>query len=274
MAPTKWTNSSLMTNQNCGERYRRIYEEREWRPSSARQARGRVVHHTVGRTLLRKMETHELPSLEEVRDIAADAFEREWADNEIALQPEERELGEPIVRAHSKDFSIALSGLHRTDVAPNINPIGVERRITVKPQDMDIEIEGTIDLVDGHVAGDIIRDTKTSEKSPAKSMAEDSQQLTMYGLLRRAETGRMPVAYGLDVLVRTPARGDLKYVSLVTMRDHVDLTALVSRLNASVDAVSKGVFVPASESWWGCSPAYCEFWDSCVYTRRGARPQS
>lgn len=273
MSDLKWTNSSLSTLEDCGEKFRRRYIEREYRAPYARMLRGGAVHSAISFSLLRKMEQHELPSVEEVRDVTATAFTKRWEEG-VALMPDEREKGEHAVRDYTKDLSIDLAVLHRTAVAPSINPVGVERRITVKPRDMDITIEGTIDQIDGRPEGEMIRDPKSAEKSPAKDMAEDSQQLTMYGLLRLAETGIAPTAYRLDYLVRTPAKRELKHIVLDTTRDATDMNALVQRLNVGVDAVKKGVFMPANPTWWGCSQSWCEFFESCVYTRRGNRPQS
>jgi len=270
---TTWTNSSLMTNQHCGEQYRRIYEERDWCPSSANQTRGTVVHKIAAKTMTRKWKEGTLPTVEEVRDLTSDAFTAAW-DEGIKLQPAEQAEGENVVRARVKDTSINLAVLHREVFAPGITPIGVEHRIVVKPADMNIEVVGTMDLVAARDGGAAIHDLKTSEKAPSRKSAEISAQFTMYGLLWLAKTGKMPIDYEQDWVWQTPARKELKHDALHSMRDQADLTALVARLNASVDAVGKGVYVPASPDWWGCSPEYCQFWDSCVYTRRGARPQS
>jgi len=268
-----WNNSALRTLQECGEKFRRAYIEKDSRPSSPRQVRGTVVHRAVGRAMLRKLETQTLPTLEEARDTAATEFEAAWSEG-VELSPDEQ--GEPVgaVRAHTKDFAVDLAGFHVERVAPGITPVGVERKIIVKPQGSDIEIHGTIDLVDRTSAGEIIRDTKSAEKSPSKSAAEDSQQLTYYTLLRSAETRQLPAGQVLDYLVRTPARAEKKHVALATTRTAEDLTALVNRLNVGVEAVKRGSFVPTNpESWW-CSASWCQYFRDCVYVRRGdTRPR-
>jgi hypothetical protein len=131
-----------------------------------------------------------------------------------------------------------------------------------------------MDLVAKSSGGEVVRDLKTSEKSPSKDAADRSQQLTMYALIRQAEVGALPVKLTLDYLVRTPARLDRKHVPLDTVRDAEDVGALVHRINTAVEAVKRGVFMPtAPDSWW-CAPAWCEFYGSCVYVRRGdSRPR-
>ncbi len=266
-----WNNSALRTLQECGEKFRRRYLEREWAPSSPRQLRGTVVHRIATQSLLRKLREQTLPSVEEVRDLAATEFDRRWQAG-VALSREERAVATSVA-AESKDFAVDLSGYHVHTVAPVITPVGVERRIIVRPQDSDLEIHGTIDLIDQGPTGEVIRDLKTSEKSPPASAAAVSQQLTMYGMIRMAEVGQLPAHFTLDYLVRTPKRHERKHVPLETMRTADDIRALVARLNTAVAAVERGVFVPANpESWW-CAPTYCEFFHTCPYPIRSTRPE-
>jgi RecB family exonuclease len=119
---------------------------------------------------------------------------------------------------------------------------------------------------------EVIRDTKTGKKAPSKQAARTSQQLTMYGLIRGADVGTIAGSVALDHVYRTPKQHELKYVEQVATRDALDYDALVARLNTATAAVEKGTFVPADESWWGCSEKWCGYWTSCPYTRRSRRP--
>lgn len=271
----RWSNSSLTTLQMCGEKFRRRYVEGEWVPSSPAAVRGTVVHKVAATALLRKQSTRELPTVEEARDLAADEFEIKWRSG-VKLTDEETALGMAKVAAESKDFAIDLAGFHVERVAPAINPIGVERKITIKPKDSDITILGTIDLIDAPTEGqEIIRDLKTTQKAPQANAADTSQQLTFEGLIRLAEVGRLPTSFALDFLVRTPERKERKHVPLTTERTREDVGALVNRINTAVAAVKKGIFVPANPDWWGCSRNWCEFYETCAYVRRGeSRPRS
>lgn len=265
-----WNNSALRTLQECGEKFRRKYLEREWTPATPRQLRGTVVHRVATHSLLRKLRERTLPSVEEARDLAATEFDRRWGAG-VTLSRDERTAG-PSVAAESKDFAVDLSGYHVRRLAPVITPIGVERQIIVRPQDSDLEIHGTIDLIDQGAAGEVIRDLKTSEKSPPEHAAATSQQLTMYGMIRLAEVGRLPARFALDYLVRTPKRHEQKHVPQETTRTPDDIRALVARLNTAVEAVRRGVFVPANQESWWCSPTYCEYFATCPYPIRASRP--
>lgn len=271
--PIEWNNSALTTLQQCGEKFRRRYIERERVPSSPRALRGTVVHRVASAGYHRKLAGEALPSVEEARDLAATEFEGAWRSG-VLLSAEETAQGITAIRDASKDFAVDLAAYHVEAIAPAVKPVGVERKITVKPKDSDLVIHGTIDLIDDTATGEVIRDLKTSEKSPPARRAADSQQLTMYAMIRMAEVGRLPAKLTLDYLVRTPARKDKKHVPLDTTRDADDVRALVSRINVAVEAVKRGTFVPADPSSWWCSAEYCEYFTTCPYTRRSMRPAS
>ncbi len=233
--------------------------------------RGRVVHNVAQGAYLDVLDGEQLPSKEEACDRAADSFEHDWADG-VVLDADDQQIGEPRTKAASKDFAVDLSGYHVTTVAPTVRPIAVEERMTVRPAQSDLVIHGIVDLVDLTPDGDVIRDCKTAEKSPAQNAAETSSQLSMYSLLWFSDTGILPKRLTLDTLVRTPARAEKKHVQLHTTRDLADHAVLVQRLNVAVETVKRGVFLPAPMDSWRCSARFCDFYPTCPYVRRGARP--
>jgi hypothetical protein len=234
------------------------------------QVRGSAVHEGQRLQMRRKVEIQELPTPEEVRDVTADAFEREWAGGDIRLSDDEMADGLARVKAHQKDAAVALSGLYRATVAPAVNPIGFERRISVKPKDMDVTLTGTLDVIDSTPDGEMVRDLKTAEKAPPQHEARYSPQLTHYGLLRLAETGALPPLYQLDVVWRTPKTLTTDYRPLRTTRDMTDMHTWIARLNLAIERVKKGVLRPAvaGRDWW-CSPTACGYWEMCPFGARG-----
>jgi hypothetical protein len=265
---SQWSNSSLTVLQDCGERYRRKYIEKDHRPSFVRQLRGSVVHRVVQTSMTRKWKQRSLPSIKEARDLAATEFDLAWKAG-VMFTREDQERGAKVVAGDSKDFAVDIAGYHVEAVAPAIEPIAVERRIVVRPAESDLEIVGTIDLIDRQADGEVLTDTKTSEKSPQKDAAETSQQLTLFSLIRWAETHVIPKRLKLDYLVRTPKEHQKKHVPLETTRTMEDLRVMVRRLNNAVEAVKKGIFIPANPSAWYCSPNWCEYYGDCAYVRRG-----
>lgn len=284
-----WSNASLGIVQSCGHKFYLKYIQKDRRPSGYAAKRGIAVHKVASEAHKFQMALRgewpgdpsamtELPGTAraavEARDLAAQAFERAVSEGGVApLKPEEREVGEAVVRAHQKDASVDLAALYVTEIAPPIQPVAVERKIVVKPRDMDITLTGYLDLVEDD-AGDVIRDLKTAEKAPWKGAADVSQQLTMYHMIRMAEKGRLAAAGKLVHLVRTPKTHELSAVTQETRRDAADLDMLVRRINVAIDSVEKGVFVPADPSAPGSPCSWCEYADgTCVYVRRkGDRP--
>ena len=277
----EWNNSNLTTLQGCGERYRRRVIEREPEPPTPSMIRGTVVHRVAKAALRRKIGrgNDALPTDEEARDLAATWFDGEWGKQEVRLVVGDDEDGATAMaqaKAETKDDAIHLAAYHLTAVASVVRPVAVERKIVVRPKDSDLTIHGTLDVVtEGEtVTLEDIRDLKSGKKSPGRDMADKSQQLTVYGLIRWAEKGQMVGALKLDHLYRTPANKTLKHVEQTTTRDAADFAAVVARINTAVEAVKRGVFVPADPSSWWCSEKWCGYWTSCPYVRRTRRPTS
>jgi hypothetical protein len=271
-----WNNTSIDGILRCAEAWRRRWLEGEIIPPGVAATRGSTVHAVIRANLRGKLQGEQPFSATEARDLAADEFEGRWSQG-VALQPAEEAEGVEKVKGEAKDASVDLSGLHARDVAPGIQPVAVEEQIKVTPRGTSIVLHGTIDLVETVAgpgqSGYGIRDVKTKEKSPQKDEANLSGQLTMYGMLFGARYGKPPSRMVLDHLVRTPVLHGLKYVPQETLRDASDYQALIQRIGAATHAVEKGVFLPARESDWWCSPRWCGYYATCPYVSRRKRPQ-
>ncbi len=279
----RWSNSSLTTIQMCAHKFRLKHLDNIKRQFGYSAKRGIAVHHVAKESHKRQMiqlgtlhgysEMNEAPgterSIEEAKDIAAKEFEKAVSWGVAALSDSEKEIGdEAAVKAHNKDAAVALSALYVKEVAPSILPVAVEHKIEIHPKNMDITIQGYLDLVEND-EGDVIRDLKTTEKAPFKDAAKNSQQLTMYNMIRLAETRKMPRESRLVHLVRTPKTHEESIIVQATNRDLEDVQRLVARIQVAVEAVTKGVFVPADPSAPGSPCQWCEYSDgTCKYVRR------
>lgn len=292
-----WSNSALTTLQMCGHKWYLRYIKKDWRPVGYAAKRGVAVHHVAKETHKRQMveakiwdgsepEVKELPgsprAVEEARDLAASEFEREVNKGDgCVLMEKERDLGHEVVKASAKDCAVDLAGLYVSEVAPLVKPVAIERRVEIAPKGLDYKIMGVIDLVDDDL-GDVIRDLKTSEKSPWAGAADVSQQLTLYNWIRYAEKrklveegklppeeAKLPRESKLVNLIRTPKTNDMSVVVQTTTRTMDDIKMLVARIKTAVDAVEKGVFVPADPAAAGSPCGWCEFNDgTCPYYRK------
>ena len=296
----RWSNSSLTTLQLCGEKFRLKYLEKQYRQSGPQAKRGIAIHGVAREAHKRQMANlgtwkgaeplfTQLPgtgeSVKEARDLAADQFEMAWKEG-VVLSKADKEIGEDKVKAAQKDTAVDLAGLYVSDVAPIIVPAAVERRVEIHPKDMDITVMGIVDLVEDdpapiiaqpesgpQLSSDVIRDLKTKEKAPWAGEAAVSQQLTLYHMIRLADVRKMPKAGRLVHLVRTPVKHEMSVKVQETTRDMEDIRALVSRIRTAVEAVDRGVFVPADPAASGSPCSWCEYADgTCVYVRRVGRP--
>jgi hypothetical protein len=124
----------------------------------------------------------------------------------------------------------------------------------------------------------VIRDTKTSAKSPIPSYmdgnnkagtADDSEQLTAYAVASHVVDGKLPDKMVLDFLVRTnAAKPTIKYVPTATVRSMDDVQVFLNRFTNLIHAMKTGVFVPANQAWWGCSQRWCGYYDLCPYSKK------
>lgn len=144
-----------------------------------------------------------------------------------------------------------------------------------------MDLAGEIDVQESYGADDmpilVVRDTKTSGKSPSKSLmdgsdspgiADNSDQLSTYALATKVLDGKLPDLLALDYLVQTPARHDLKYRPTKTVRTDADIAVLLNRFANAVQVIRSGMFAPASPTWWGCSREWCGFWHECPMAKR------
>lgn len=111
----------------------------------------------------------------------------------------------------------------------------------------------------------VIRDTKTSRKSPNQDTADTSVQLSAYSAAHHVLYGSVPYAVKLDYLV--DLKSGPKTMTLNSKRDVTDVQTFLNRLVAGVIQMQSGLFVPASSLSWFCDKKWCAYWDRCSYVR-------
>jgi hypothetical protein len=135
-----------------------------------------------------------------------------------------------------------------------------------------VEVIQPPETIETDATGLVIRDTKTSKRSPSQDAAEDSNQLVAYGLASLVLDKKLPNMTVLDYLVRTPKRHDLNYVprqSIVSMDDvNVFLFRFARAIHSWNVACKTGAFLPANPDDWHCSEAMCGYWSMCPAAKR------
>lgn len=302
----RWSNSMLYTLQQCGERFRRRYIERDFRPTGIGAKRGLAIHAVAAASHMRQLKAKEaasgrlpaearnavLPTIEEAKDMAATVFEAEVAKG-VSFSKAERDMGVDRVKAGEKDDTVLLSAHYVKRVAPEINPLGVERRIVIHPGgDLEgEEVQGIVDLVaeeelptaeppsmfdqppvrrvrlapeESGPTIEIVHDLKSSKRMPRSEAINSNQQLTLYALLRTVERGGTPPDKVRLTTVVATGRGPQHVVQTGT-RGKKELNAVASRVRSAIEAAKRGAFVPANPDSWWCSAKFCEYFSDCKF---------
>ncbi len=117
---------------------------------------------------------------------------------------------------------------------------------------------------------DVIHDIKTTGSSPAADAAHKSQQLTTYALASRVLRQKKERHLRLTFLVETKG-GKRKVVQQDTTRTAHDISVLLLRMRATLDAIKAGVATPTNPTNWWCSAKWCGYWDICPFAERTAQ---
>lgn len=246
----------------CGEAFRRRYILGEKDPGNVRMSVGTAVDRAVNQNLGEKILTGKLLPLEAVKDAARDGMEIEFNTGRIEFDAEEKAQGIPQVKAEAIAKAVRLAVLHATQIAPNLHPTHVQRAWALELPGFPFDVVGTIDVQEGPIA---VRDTKTSGKSPSASIADMSDQLTLYALAVKVLDGDPPATVALDYLIdnKTPVAK-----TFMSTRDADDYAVIMARMENAAEVIQKGAFTPARPTDWVCSIAYCSFFRTCRYAKQ------
>jgi hypothetical protein len=253
--------SGLEMLSKCGVQFERVYINRERAIPGVAMLVGTSTHRSVAMNLGNKISAGTLLPLEQIKDAARDTLTNEWQKG-VKLDDEEVKEGIAKVKAGAIDKAVRLSTLHALKTAPEISPTHVERQWVVELPGYPVDLAGALDIQEGSA---MVRDTKTSGKTPSKTIADESIQLTAYALAVKVIDGKPVEKVQLDYLI-DKAQPEAK--PFTSTRDDDDFRTLLLRIERAVIAMEKGVFIPARETDWWCSPKYCGFHGSCPFVRQ------
>lgn len=243
----------------CGEQYRRRYIEGEIIPPSGALVRGSSCHKAEEVNYKQKIETKKDLPLSDVQD----AFSAAWEEEKYSIAFTEEELeGQSPTQALGrwKDSGVGLIKVYQEQVAPTARPTHVEQGFTIRFEGDHPDLIGFIDRID---EGTIIADQKHVGKSPPAAAILSDIQMTTYDLGFRAAFGRKPTKLVRECAVATKVPKTV--VQDCGPRDDAAIEHLVWRLAAFMEALEKGVFLPAGNGDWCCSPKWCGYYPTCKY---------
>ncbi len=239
----------------CGEQYRRRYLEGEKAPPGSAGALGKSFHLAQEFNYRQKITTKQDLPVKEVQNTFSDSFDIE--SKNVLWTPEEAEAGIAKVKGELKDDGIRLVETYHKEVASATQPESCEESVTVPLENFPYDLKCVIDLVDDQR---VIHDSKTRAKSPTADEAHKSIQLTAYALAYRVSRKKQEKGLQLDVAVRTKTP---KIVPLKTTRSNEQIGRLLETMTRAATAIQLGVFLPAPEGAWYCSPKYCGYYGTC-----------
>jgi putative RecB family exonuclease len=243
----------------CGEQYRQRYIDGKILPPGISLIKGKTAHSGVEFNFRQKIESKiDLPK-NDIIDFTVSEYDK--ATDEIFLSDEEKTIGKNKIVGQGKDDIVSVMGLYSDSVAPNIQPVAVEFKHTVEIPDCR-PLVTIIDCLDDK---NIVRDVKFTGKSKTQSEADNSIQLTIYALSHNDRLGIMPDSLVLDTLVtsKTP-----KYQEIKTTRTEQDFISAIRVIQAVQNGIAAGVFLPAAEGSWMCSPKFCGYYQECKFKNK------
>jgi hypothetical protein len=272
------------------------------RPPNAFLICGSATHKAVDVDLNHKIETGDLEQESTLLDVARDAVENHPEKDNIELEEDEQGQSKEQVISGTKDKAVRLVKAHHGEIAPNIQPAQTARRFSINldkwlrtkgkefheraenassrilrkilhqqaahmnaAAKIGMDFVGEQDIVERFGQALVIRDTKTSKKSPSANTADESHQLSAYATASRVLDGKVPDAVKLDYLV--DLKSGTKTMTLESVRDESDVQKYLNRLIPAIAAIRSGNFVPAPDTAWWCSSKWCAYHSMCPYVR-------
>ena len=256
--------TQLIMMGTCQIQYWFRYVNNVKAPPGIAQLKGSAVHGGAKENFHSKKKTREDLPRSQIIEISVNEFEMLFKKaGEISPTPEEAEMGIPKAIGQAKDSVSILSGLFADKVAPCYQPVLVEEKIPLSIPKSQYDLLAVVDLADDQ---DVVMDLKTGVKAKPQKEVEDSLQLSMYALVFKALTKRLPKEVRLETLVH---KKEPDVQRLISNRDLGDLELLVRRINRMVEAIEKKVFQPTNPTNWQCSERWCGYAIQCPFYKHG-----
>lgn len=247
--------SSLSMALRCGEQFRRRYMLGEIIPPSIAAARGTSLHYANEVNLRQKVKTKKDLPLSDLKDAARDKFIRTLEKG--VFLPKNQQGEKTNLLNEGLNQSIQLTSLYRREVAPEINPIEVERSFLIDIG-LDLPIAGRID----HEQTAKVDDLKTTTRSWSPARIYKEIQPVFYSIAHQYEFGERPLfRYHIMVALKRQPKHQLQSR---TCTDN-DYHALVSRIESFLKMLQAGIFLPAEIGAWVCDPKWCGYFTTCRY---------
>ena len=239
--------ASVRLFEQCPERWRRRYLEREYEPPNGKMILGSAAGAAEAQSYSQQIETGECYTLEQVTD----EFDAEYEDRIVR---EEVDWGND-KPGELKDSGLAALEIYHQHIVPEVVAVSVEREFELTWPGLDWNVIGYMDIED--VAGGV-RDLKMRGKRMSQKDADADLQPTLYMAARRAEGNPAP-GFHFDTMVRS-SKPTAEVVS--TQRTDRQLDHMFSRI---FEVAVEMEWRTLTGNWIGAAPGTW-FCGTCSYT--------
>ena len=241
--------SRVNTYNRCGMQYYFRYVERLIKPPSAALTLGASFHETTATNYRQKIETHaDLPLPDVLEVFAAEMDQRipetDWQDADPG---------------QTKDSGIQLVEKYYNVVAVPTQPLEVEQKFELSFKNRDYLFVGIVDLID---AKRIIRETKTTSRTPSSPRDEHVLQSVAYATGYRAKTKQKEAGIQIDYAVRSFFKAEPMIVSFTVEAAKEQIMFFLGLMDRTVRGIEQEVWIPRRDSFL-CSRRWCGYWNEC-----------
>jgi hypothetical protein len=252
------TQSMLGMFLRCHHQFERRYLRGEIIPPGIAARRGSATHKAAQLNHEQKLHTQADLPVGDLQDAARDHYVRLIKDEGVFI-PKDQIAEKDTLLAKGLDAAVRLTKLYRQSLAPAIQPVLVEEKLTLDVG-LELPLQGTIDVL---TTDNWLPDLKTADKSKGPGEADHSLQLTLYAGLVAHHTGKWPARISLEILVNNK---EPKLQSLTTTRGPEDWVNLLLRVKLLLAQIQVEIFPPCDPNSWICSPNWCGYFWSCKYS--------
>ncbi|MBO4313952.1 MAG: PD-(D/E)XK nuclease family protein [Desulfovibrio sp.] len=239
----------------CQEAFRRRYVEGIIIPPGIAACIGTGMHRGAEANHKQKMQSGVDMPIGDIQDAARDAYRKAVSDGVFIPAGEEAEA--PKELAKGADTAVSLAAAYAVHVAPKINPVAVEEKMTAYVDDLPVPFMGIIDVLD---KSDWCPDLKSSGRKWPAGKAAGNMQPPIYRHLLRETRGIADATMSFEVITHN---GEHQHVP-VEVHDE-DIAPVIARAKGLLFALNSGVFLPSEPGHWMCSPKWCGYWYSCPH---------
>lgn len=232
--------------QACPKKYHYSYIEKIPSPINDKIFLGIVIH-SVFESYLKKKIDGTIMSGDQIRELFSQRFSRMEKEMDIVWQTpaeEARKRGQGFVR------------YFESEIAPNIQPLMIEKEVEVTIPRMDIKVRGIIDLVEEDFSITDFK-TTTTKWSPSKVQA-GWLQMVIYKYLFEEQFGDV-ISELKFLIIHSKGASNIKHQEISMKSEEADTKKMFDVIEYVVQNIQKGMFYKNESYICG----FCEYKNIC-----------